>query len=485
MTKYHINPDTGKVAACRAKTRCPYGDLEVDHYDSRTDATKAYETAMAEKTFETLSIDAQSPELRKIRELADTGHVFGGSSARNTDLSEGGTQAVAVSRAVGIDVSAVDDPEALVSLLSRLPAETKNIEELFLLGARLLNSRDDSRKIEDTVVLGSATHTLLNRVGFNDEEIAKNLRWMAKENTKGNDGTVGDVGIDLDGRSAHVSLKVRSNTLHNAGPAQAMTEVGEVNYDPYEVPEVRRHDEAAFLIAGSLLKKKINEKADTVTGAKSWNVEEVDGEETVVYREPARKKLMFAPVRAFSSLREWKELTAAQQKVLSYFVTDHSKELVVDEEYSSECLQRQAAINSDVISRISSSDENLRRFTSRMLGLRNSSAFYLNKGPSAVYMGRIPTIGEFLNSSNIFVGKPIVSPHSDAVKIPLVNLKDSRATVLQVRTRLADGQFNYRNVKMTGEYQSSKNDVEFFGAMQDYKDCTFGSITDVVFSLDN
>lgn len=46
MKRYHINPKIGEVRACRARKRCPFGDLEADHYDSPEDARAAYEEAM-------------------------------------------------------------------------------------------------------------------------------------------------------------------------------------------------------------------------------------------------------------------------------------------------------------------------------------------------------------------------------------------------------------------------------------------------------
>lgn len=470
MVKYHNGSAPSRKRASAPKT-------------SRNAANSKTKTSVKPVTGWVL--DAKNTDLSEIKTLAEAGYSFGGSSARNTDLSEGGTQAVAISQAVGKDVSSVADSDTLISLLSQLPTKTMNRDDLLVLGARLWNSREDSSKIEDTVVLGSATYRVLRQAGFTDEEIADNLRWMAKENTKGNNGTVGDVGLDLpDDRSAHVSLKVQSNTLHNAGPAQAMTEVGETNYDPYEVPKVKEHDEEAFQLAGGLLIEKIKSGAVTVQDKKDWNLEEVDEVETVVYREPARKKLMFAPLSAFASLDEWKMLSARQQKVLSYFITEHRSEFAELDDYVAACQNRQDAINNDVVARVSFPEESRRRFAARMLGLRNSSAFYVNKGRSEVFTGRIPTIEEFMDDSNSFVGEPVVSSHSDAVKIPIVNLQRNLATVLQVRTRLADGQFNYGNVKMTGEYQASKRDIEFFSALETYRKCSFGSITDVVFSLD-
>lgn len=74
MAKYHVNPDTGEVGACRARVRCPFGDLEEDHYPSREDATKAYEQKMADKTFQILTKDAEPfpYTVEGLRETAET-----------------------------------------------------------------------------------------------------------------------------------------------------------------------------------------------------------------------------------------------------------------------------------------------------------------------------------------------------------------------------------------------------------------------------
>lgn len=49
--KYHINPRTGKAVVCKAKIRCPFGDLEKDHYETRDAARRAYEERMESLVF--------------------------------------------------------------------------------------------------------------------------------------------------------------------------------------------------------------------------------------------------------------------------------------------------------------------------------------------------------------------------------------------------------------------------------------------------
>lgn len=43
MPRYHINPSTGDSGLCHATVKCPFGDLESDHYPDRASAQKAYE----------------------------------------------------------------------------------------------------------------------------------------------------------------------------------------------------------------------------------------------------------------------------------------------------------------------------------------------------------------------------------------------------------------------------------------------------------
>lgn len=42
MPKYHISP-AGEPGVCNARKRCPYGDMEQDHYESPQEARRSYE----------------------------------------------------------------------------------------------------------------------------------------------------------------------------------------------------------------------------------------------------------------------------------------------------------------------------------------------------------------------------------------------------------------------------------------------------------
>jgi len=45
-TKYHINPETGRAGQCTAKKQCRFGLSENEHFASKEEAKKAYETVM-------------------------------------------------------------------------------------------------------------------------------------------------------------------------------------------------------------------------------------------------------------------------------------------------------------------------------------------------------------------------------------------------------------------------------------------------------
>lgn len=49
MAKYHINPFSGEPNVCSAKIKCPFGDLESDHFATQAAARAAYEMRMREE----------------------------------------------------------------------------------------------------------------------------------------------------------------------------------------------------------------------------------------------------------------------------------------------------------------------------------------------------------------------------------------------------------------------------------------------------
>lgn len=61
--RYHISDD-GVARACKAVHRCPYGDLETEHYGSPEEARAAYEHSMSENQLRP-GVTRQASALRK------------------------------------------------------------------------------------------------------------------------------------------------------------------------------------------------------------------------------------------------------------------------------------------------------------------------------------------------------------------------------------------------------------------------------------
>lgn len=64
MSKFHINPETGNPGSCTAVFKCPFGDMDADHYPTPEIARVAYEIKMKTQEFISLSKDykASLPE---------------------------------------------------------------------------------------------------------------------------------------------------------------------------------------------------------------------------------------------------------------------------------------------------------------------------------------------------------------------------------------------------------------------------------------
>ena len=67
MTKYHVNPDTGRVNICRAQSACRYGESQ--HGSTKEEARQAYENLMQEETVP----DPFEKALRKITNQTEKG----------------------------------------------------------------------------------------------------------------------------------------------------------------------------------------------------------------------------------------------------------------------------------------------------------------------------------------------------------------------------------------------------------------------------
>jgi hypothetical protein len=80
MSRYHVNPTTGNPGACHAQTKCPFGDLEADHFNTKWEAMKAFEESMADETIakghsqdKAIKASASSQDLRdSVRDYRNT-----------------------------------------------------------------------------------------------------------------------------------------------------------------------------------------------------------------------------------------------------------------------------------------------------------------------------------------------------------------------------------------------------------------------------
>lgn len=72
MSKFHINPNTGNPGPCSAEKKCPYGDLEKDHYPTPEIARTAYEVKMKTQELEALQKNhAATVKARKKSPITD------------------------------------------------------------------------------------------------------------------------------------------------------------------------------------------------------------------------------------------------------------------------------------------------------------------------------------------------------------------------------------------------------------------------------
>ena len=75
MTRFHLTPE-GEPGICKARTKCPYGDMDKDHYGSKEEARQAYEAFMTdvEETIEAARKNKQ--ELTEAKGLPTAAEVI-------------------------------------------------------------------------------------------------------------------------------------------------------------------------------------------------------------------------------------------------------------------------------------------------------------------------------------------------------------------------------------------------------------------------
>lgn len=70
--RYHLHPETGVPGKCRATVRCPFGDLETEHYPTAEAAREAFEASMREDLMKSKKKEALSPEQRELLQLLES-----------------------------------------------------------------------------------------------------------------------------------------------------------------------------------------------------------------------------------------------------------------------------------------------------------------------------------------------------------------------------------------------------------------------------
>jgi len=75
MARFHINPATGEASVCKATIKCPFGDMQHDHYDSAESARTAYEQK-AEAEFSGVS------SLKRAAAPTASSRLFGSNDSR-------------------------------------------------------------------------------------------------------------------------------------------------------------------------------------------------------------------------------------------------------------------------------------------------------------------------------------------------------------------------------------------------------------------
>lgn len=68
--RYHVSPYTGEPGVCEARVRCPFSDLETEHYPSREEAQAAWNASMAKH-----SLSRRKSSVPRVTALPPTARV--------------------------------------------------------------------------------------------------------------------------------------------------------------------------------------------------------------------------------------------------------------------------------------------------------------------------------------------------------------------------------------------------------------------------
>jgi hypothetical protein len=127
MAKYHINPESGEVSACRAKQdRCPFGGLSA-HYASKENAQQAYELSMASQALPPKHSTGAKPSASALAILRAT------EERRERDFGRMLTD-ITVGKDAQVSETAI---RPTYELLTRLASEKATVGTMFERAARL------------------------------------------------------------------------------------------------------------------------------------------------------------------------------------------------------------------------------------------------------------------------------------------------------------------------------------------------------------
>jgi hypothetical protein len=483
MAKYHINTK-GNPGLCKASKNCPFGD-DAHHYSSQEEAQSAYELQMEQGLLQKHSkIVIKAKLMIEIQKRIDSGMRFGGiiSKDRTTQITEFGTQAVAISIADRRKIPANPSVTEYVNMISDLSPNTRNYDELVSVAAKISADPDNTDKLAESVILGIEAYNVLRSRNFEDSEIVSNLRQMGNEDSH---STAGDVGITTpDGRSLDISLKAESNILNNSSQRDLGRLLGDEAFIAFNQSECEVADEKSLKIARELVLGKIRSDGALVDRYKSWIVDHTPKGAFLVQLERGRERGR-VPIEAMDSIERWKAISGSQQKVLGSALSPHLTKLrTTNSDFLALETERNRAVNQGVSNMISkSSQENRRDMVGKMMSLRDTEAAYINYSNGEVHKALIPRRDEFKKRDEIRVGEPIVSKTSKGVIVPIFNEKDRTYSVIEIRTRFGDHQYNYAGIKVVTEYKETIKGVqEYLKDSTQFEGYQFSKPTENVFT---
>lgn len=426
---------------------------------------------------------------REINRLAEDGLTFGRNSARNTDISEGGAQVLVLALARGESIDDVEDSKDLLDKTEMVDSNSMNLEEIHRLGAKLQNevhsdSGPSREKIRETVNSAKEVYSIFKSNGLSDEEISQKVRWMGKENTKGANSTVGDVGITRDnGENIYISLKVASKGLHNSSMVNSLKDISEDDFNPYENDkDTMKFDAQSFSIASKALRDKLHNEGSAEFSHKdeTWRIEEREnGEKYITYEKRSKNRALEIPASALTKLSEFKKLKKNEQKILSSFITSYRNEFENKDSFMRANSETMRSVSENMKNRIGDSPSDRKKIAAKFLGLRNDSPYYVNSLKTSVASGKIPSKEDFLNNEKFEVGEPVAT--NSGLLIPIANRDNGKMSILKIRTRYTDGTFNYSDLKSTSEYSVSPADRKFFEEKSEYKNFEITPVNESIF----